>query len=64
MKAPHFLAEEEVQVRVPITIFGGFITEKSGPNRNEINLKTICRHIIKKLPGNNKLSGSVFLKKP
>jgi len=46
VKASHFLAEEEVQVRVPITIFGGFITEKSGPNRNEINLKAVCRHII------------------
>jgi len=46
VKAPHFLAQEEVQARVPINIFGGFVTEKVGPNRNEINLKQTCRHII------------------
>ncbi len=46
VKASHFLAEEEVQVKVPLTIFGGFVTEKSGPNKNELNLKHVCRHIV------------------
>lgn len=45
-KASHFLTEEEVHVKVPLTIFGGFITEKSGPNKGEINLKYMCRHIV------------------
>ncbi len=46
VKASHFLTEEEVHVKVPLTIFGGFITEKIGPNKGEINLKHVCRHII------------------
>ncbi|MFZ5651905.1 MAG: DUF294 nucleotidyltransferase-like domain-containing protein [Bacillota bacterium] len=46
VKAPHFLTAEEVQVKVPLTIFGGFVTEKSGPNKNELNLKGACRHIV------------------
>ncbi len=46
VRAPHFLTEEEVHVRVPLTFFGGFITEKSGPHKNEINLKVACRHIV------------------
>ncbi|MEW6273616.1 MAG: DUF294 nucleotidyltransferase-like domain-containing protein [Bacillota bacterium] len=45
-KASHFLTEEEVRVRVPLTFFGGFATEKAGPHKNEINLKDACRHII------------------
>ncbi|MFZ5633997.1 MAG: DUF294 nucleotidyltransferase-like domain-containing protein [Bacillota bacterium] len=46
VKASHFLTEEEVHVRVPLNIFGGFVTEKSGPNKNEINIKNLCRHIV------------------
>ncbi|MCL6446640.1 MAG: CBS domain-containing protein [Armatimonadetes bacterium] len=46
VKASHFLTEEEVRTRVPLTFFGGFATEKTGPHKNEINLKTACRHII------------------
>ncbi|MFZ5642183.1 MAG: DUF294 nucleotidyltransferase-like domain-containing protein [Bacillota bacterium] len=45
VRATHYLAEE-LQIRVPLTIFGGFATEKTGPKKNEINLKLICRHII------------------
>ncbi|MFZ5647107.1 MAG: DUF294 nucleotidyltransferase-like domain-containing protein [Bacillota bacterium] len=46
VKAWHFLTADEVQVKVPLTIFGGFVTEKSGPNKNELNLKAVCRHIV------------------
>lgn len=46
VKASHYLTEEEVHVKVPLTIFGGFVTEKSGPNKNELNLKHVCRHIV------------------
>ncbi|MCL6610310.1 MAG: CBS domain-containing protein [Peptococcaceae bacterium] len=46
VKASHYLTEEEVHVKVPLTIFGGFITERSGPNKGEINLKQVCRHVV------------------
>ncbi|MHB8156587.1 MAG: DUF294 nucleotidyltransferase-like domain-containing protein [Desulfocucumaceae bacterium] len=46
VRAAHFLAEEELQVRVPLNIFGGFAFERTGPQKNEINLKLICRHIV------------------
>lgn len=46
VRAPHYLTEEEVHTRVPLTLFGGFVTEKAGPHKNEINLKTACRHIV------------------
>lgn len=45
VRATHYLAEE-LQVRVPLNIFGGFATEKAGFRKNEISLKAICRHII------------------
>jgi len=45
VKAGHYLTEEEVQVKIPLTILGGFITERSGPNKNELSLKNMCRHI-------------------
>ncbi|WP_027717552.1 DUF294 nucleotidyltransferase-like domain-containing protein [Desulfovirgula thermocuniculi] len=45
-RAPHFLAEEEVQARVPLTFLGGFATEKGGPHKNELNLKEAARHIV------------------
>jgi CBS domain-containing protein len=43
----HLLTEEEIGYRVPLNLWGGFITEKSGPNRGEINLKNAaCIHIV------------------
>ena len=45
VRATHYLAEE-LQVRVPLNIFGGFATEKAGFRKNGISLKAICRHII------------------
>lgn len=45
-RAAHFLAEEEVQAKVPLTILGGFVTEKGGPHKNELNLKETARHIV------------------
>jgi CBS domain-containing protein len=45
-KAARVLAEEEMYVKLPLTIFGGFLTEKAGPHKNEINLKHVCRHIV------------------
>jgi CBS domain-containing protein len=42
----HYLAEDEIFKRVPLSMLGGFVTEKKGPHKNEINLKYVCRHII------------------
>jgi CBS domain-containing protein len=42
----HYLAEDEIFKRVPLSMMGGFVTEKKGPHKNEINLKYVCRHII------------------
>ena len=43
----HLLTEEEVSYRVPLNLWGGFITEKSRPNRGEISLKNAaCNHIV------------------
>ncbi|MBU4533496.1 MAG: DUF294 nucleotidyltransferase-like domain-containing protein [Eubacteriales bacterium] len=43
----HMLTNDEVQLRVPLTMLGGFITEKSGPHKNELNLKSgVCIHIV------------------
>ncbi|MFZ5873415.1 MAG: putative nucleotidyltransferase substrate binding domain-containing protein [Bacillota bacterium] len=40
-------ADCRMQMRVPLNLFGGFITEKSGPHKNEINLKAAaCLHIV------------------
>jgi CBS domain-containing protein len=44
VRASHYLAQE-LQVRVPLTVLGGFATEKTGAGKNGINLKSICRHI-------------------
>ncbi|MCL6611383.1 MAG: CBS domain-containing protein [Peptococcaceae bacterium] len=35
----HYLAQDDLSARVPVTMWGGFITEKTGPHRGEINLK-------------------------
>ena len=42
----HYLTEDEIFKRVPLSMLGGFVTEKKGPHKNEINLKYVCRHII------------------
>ncbi|MBE0467263.1 MAG: CBS domain-containing protein [Candidatus Desulforudis sp.] len=45
--ALHLVADSKAQMRVPLNLFGGFITEKSGPHKHEINLKTAaCVHIV------------------
>ncbi len=45
--APHIMADEDLHLRVPLSLFGGFITEKSGPHKNELNLKTAASvHIV------------------
>ncbi|MFZ5597491.1 MAG: DUF294 nucleotidyltransferase-like domain-containing protein [Bacillota bacterium] len=46
VRAAHYLADEESRIRVPLTIWGGFATERSGPQKNGINMKQACRHII------------------
>jgi CBS domain-containing protein len=42
----HILTEDELVRPVPLNLLGGFVTEKKGPHKNEINLKYVCRHII------------------
>lgn len=43
----HLLTQDDLSARVPVTIWGGFSTEKSGPHKNEINLKnSVIVHII------------------
>lgn len=46
-RALHMLAGDELQHRPPLGFRGNFITEKSGPHRDEINLKTsAATHIV------------------
>jgi CBS domain-containing protein len=42
----HYLTEDEIFKRVPVSMLGGFVTEKKGPHKNELNIKYVCRHII------------------
>jgi CBS domain-containing protein len=42
----HYMTEDELVKPVPLTIMGGFITEKKVPHKNEINLKVVSRHIV------------------
>ncbi len=43
----HYLTQDDLGARVPVNIWGGFLTEKSGPHKDEINLKTsACVHIV------------------
>ncbi len=43
----HMMTFDDNQFRVPVSLLGGFVTEKSGPHKNEINLKTAaCTHIV------------------
>lgn len=47
VRASHMMANEDFQYKVPVGLFGGFITEKSGPHKGEINLKNAaCIHIV------------------
>lgn len=41
------VADSMAQMRVPLNLFGGFITEKSRPHKHELNLKAAaCVHIV------------------
>ncbi len=43
----HHLTRDDLSFKVPVTIWGGFATEKSGPYKDQINLKnTACIHIV------------------
>ncbi|MFZ5648599.1 MAG: DUF294 nucleotidyltransferase-like domain-containing protein [Bacillota bacterium] len=43
----HYLTQDDLSARVPVTMWGGFATEKSGPHKDEINLKSsACVHIV------------------
>lgn len=43
----HFLTQDDLSARVPVTMWGGFITEKSGAHKDEISLKTSAAvHIV------------------
>jgi len=43
----HYLAQDDLGARVPVTMWGGFVTEKSGPHKDEINLKSSAAvHIV------------------
>lgn len=43
----HMLTSDETRFRAPLTMLGGFITEKSGPHKDQLNLKTsVCMHIV------------------
>ena len=45
--ASHLLTQDDLKFRVPLSILGGFLTEKSGPHKNQINLKTSSSlHIV------------------
>ncbi|MFZ5642158.1 MAG: DUF294 nucleotidyltransferase-like domain-containing protein [Bacillota bacterium] len=43
----HFLTQDDLTARVPVNMWGGFSTEKSGPYKDQINLKNAaCVHIV------------------
>ncbi|PKN05363.1 MAG: hypothetical protein CVU74_02160 [Deltaproteobacteria bacterium HGW-Deltaproteobacteria-9] len=42
----HYMTEDELLRPVPLTMMGGFVTEKKGIHKNEINLKIVSRHIV------------------
>ena len=45
--ASHLLTQDDLKFRVPLSILGGFLTEKSGPYKNQINLKSSSSlHIV------------------
>lgn len=43
----HLLTQDDIKFKVPLSLLGGFITQKSGPNRGEVNLKNAAAiHIV------------------
>ena len=45
--ASHLLTQDDLKFKVPLSILGGFLTEKSGPYKNQINLKASSSlHIV------------------
>ncbi len=45
--ALHLVADSNAQIKPPLSLFGQILTEKSGPHKNHINLKTAaCIHIV------------------
>ncbi|OQY55086.1 MAG: hypothetical protein B6245_20345 [Desulfobacteraceae bacterium 4572_88] len=47
LTASHMMTKDDLQYRLPINFLGTFITEKSGPHKNEIDLKKSgAAHIV------------------
>lgn len=47
LTAQHMMAKDEFQYKLPISFLGTFVTEKSGPHKNEIDLKKAgASHIV------------------
>jgi len=43
----HYLTQDDLSSKVPVTMWGGFATEKSGPHKEQMNLKNLaCVHIV------------------
>ena len=43
----HHLTQDDLSAKVPVSIFRGFVTEKSGPHKDQLNIKTsACVHIV------------------
>ncbi|MFA7468094.1 MAG: DUF294 nucleotidyltransferase-like domain-containing protein [Desulfotomaculaceae bacterium] len=43
----HYLTQDDLSTKVPKTIWGGFAIEKSGPHKDQINLKNVaCVHMV------------------
>ncbi|MFZ5632509.1 MAG: DUF294 nucleotidyltransferase-like domain-containing protein [Bacillota bacterium] len=43
----HYLTQDDLSARVPVTMWGGFVTEKAGPHKDEVNLKNAASvHIV------------------
>lgn len=47
MAVSHLLTHDDTKFRAPVSLLGGFVTEKTGPHKNELNLKaSACVHIV------------------
>ncbi|MDM8524064.1 DUF294 nucleotidyltransferase-like domain-containing protein [Desulfococcaceae bacterium HSG8] len=47
LTASHMMTKDELQYKLPISFLGTFVTEKSGPHKNEIDLKKAgAMHIV------------------
>lgn len=43
----HYLVQDDLSARVPVTMWGGFVTEKTGAHKDQINLKGAAAvHIV------------------